>query len=633
VIGDHGLEGTQAARTAGRRFFIAVGCADPGPNSRLRPLAGVPRDLERMQALFVQQLGYEPVLLGARGQPTNLDLSAGELQDGLHAWRLRAAPCPGDSVVFYYTGHGHTHGSVHYLCTRNFHARDPSSGLETRRLAQLLPHDVTRIWVLLDICRAGDGANAICEAVLRDRALYGGSIWVLAACGQAVALDQAFSAAFVRAALPFVRAGGCPSQDALARRVQRALGGKHALQRVQQSCYGSDGFDFLGARHLTTAWSTRASEVLVGYLGLRAPAKAAGEVSVRRPNDLQAESWRWPVPGRARRAAMLLVSLSVALLAMVPLLLSRWSAHAVQESALARGAQAARVVLAAGSAPLASSLHDARAAYAQCVARAECGMPFASSSFAAEVRPVGSVAVASFALARDEVTQHDFVAWLSSTRDEWRVERDGATEATISNRHQRVLARVGFGVPSEQTGIYTDGRALRVDATRSAEPVTQVSWYGADSYCRAQGGRLPSEPEWAYAARGKQGRTFPWGETPIQGCHTAVFGRRSDAECSGLPSRPSALGAESQDVTPEGVRDLAGNVAEWTSSLFAADSAQRTYVGCQEEDLAALRCHVVRGGSYWDSRLFLRGASRTALRAHAYWRGVGFRCAWDAPHP
>ena len=153
-------------------------------------------------------------------------------------------------------------------------------------------------------------------------------------------------------------------------------------------------------------------------------------------------------------------------------------------------------------------------------------------------------------------------------------------------------------------------------------PVPESTWRGAAAFCAWRGARLPSEAEWEAAARGREGRTYPWDEAPpTKG--RAVYGRGQ--------GETGAVGSHGEGSMPKGVFDLAGNEAEWTSSLY------RPYpyvAGDGREDPAAPGERVTRGGDHvfdvTPARLtgyFRDGFSRNPGRGH---RHIGFRCAKDA---
>ena len=152
-------------------------------------------------------------------------------------------------------------------------------------------------------------------------------------------------------------------------------------------------------------------------------------------------------------------------------------------------------------------------------------------------------------------------------------------------------------------------------------PVTEVTWYGAVAYCKWRGTRLPTEAEWEAAARGREGRHYPWGGTPPTP-ERAVFGRARGAH--------EPVGQRPAGATPRGVHDLAGNLAEWTSTLYRP-YPYRPEDGRENPDVNGER--VTRGGDYvFDSSpeqlttYFRGGFSRAVEHGH---RHIGFRCAAD----
>ena len=136
--------------------------------------------------------------------------------------------------------------------------------------------------------------------------------------------------------------------------------------------------------------------------------------------------------------------------------------------------------------------------------------------------------------------------------------------------------------------------------------MVDVSWDAATAYCRwlsettGQRYRLPSEAEWEKAARGTDGRIYPWGNQPPDE-------RRCNFNNNVKDTTP--VGSYPAGVSPYGCYDMAGNVWEWTSSLswdypYRADDGREVQV----EDGNGLS--VYRGGAYWVDRKLVRCAYR-----------------------
>ena len=178
-------------------------------------------------------------------------------------------------------------------------------------------------------------------------------------------------------------------------------------------------------------------------------------------------------------------------------------------------------------------------------------------------------------------------------------------------------------------------------------PVVSVTWYDAVEYCqwltkkfkvwegmpepisstiRDQGWqvRLPTEAEWENAARGTDGRRFPWGDAPAS-TDKANYGD------TGIGST-SAVGCFPGGGSPYGCQDMAGNVWEWTHTLWETDIAKKTFKypynlddGRENESAGSKSMRVLRGGSFYDPVRSLRCAYRFRLSPDLRDRDIGFR--------
>jgi formylglycine-generating enzyme required for sulfatase activity len=163
----------------------------------------------------------------------------------------------------------------------------------------------------------------------------------------------------------------------------------------------------------------------------------------------------------------------------------------------------------------------------------------------------------------------------------------------------------------------------------AAHPATQVSWDGAQAYCQFMGGRLPTEAEWEYAARGPKNLTYPWGDgfapAPLNFCDKRCGLGHADTSFDDGYVQTAPVGGYARGASWCGALDMAGNVWEWVADWYQEDAYTFTTPQDPTGPDSGQR-KSLRGGSWFDIPSFTRGANR-------YWDEptdpdlvFGFRC-------
>lgn len=192
------------------------------------------------------------------------------------------------------------------------------------------------------------------------------------------------------------------------------------------------------------------------------------------------------------------------------------------------------------------------------------------------------------------------------------------------NHEEKIEAGDWLHLPLDDPGLRlsSDGQTFAAKAGYENHPMTLVSWFGARSYCEFYGWRLPTEIEWEKAARGEDGRPFPWGDEIARNqanfyssfdLFEKMAGKLGDTTPVGFYNGRTYNGYQALDAaSPYGLYDMAGNVWQWTGDVYEG-----------------VHYRYLRGGSKADYAYNLRVWTRNSAGPDYVSPNVGFRCARD----
>jgi formylglycine-generating enzyme required for sulfatase activity len=163
------------------------------------------------------------------------------------------------------------------------------------------------------------------------------------------------------------------------------------------------------------------------------------------------------------------------------------------------------------------------------------------------------------------------------------------------------------------------------DPERAQHPVVNVTWMQARAYCHWKGKRLPTEAEWEKAARGTDARRFPWGNESEPLAHRIKSG---DAKVAGNGTEP--VGSRPVTLSPYGIADMVGSVAEWVKDWYSEDFYQVSPVQDPQGPVRG-SFRVLRGGELSELPLSHHVSNRSWDEMTYWGPTLGFRCALDVP--
>jgi formylglycine-generating enzyme required for sulfatase activity len=236
-----------------------------------------------------------------------------------------------------------------------------------------------------------------------------------------------------------------------------------------------------------------------------------------------------------------------------------------------------------------------------------------------------SVYLDSFWIDQTEVTNVQFAAFVGATGYETTADQKGGGYTLTAD-----------GLNYTEGADWQHPRGPESDLSGlDNHPVVLVSWDDAAAFCEWRDTRLPSEAEWEKAARGDDGRTYPWGDDAISGEMVNFCDVNCDLDWKYVNTTDgytdtSPVGNYPAGASPYGALDMAGNVWEWVADWYGEDYYSSAGANDNPVGPPFGRSRVLRGGSWYNDERNIRAADRLASPPDNRGLDFGFRCAGDS---
>ena len=246
--------------------------------------------------------------------------------------------------------------------------------------------------------------------------------------------------------------------------------------------------------------------------------------------------------------------------------------------------------------------------------------------------PQHRVHLDAFLIDRYEVTNTQYREFVVAANywvpQDWRANGYLLTRKILEIANLETLRRLAADTYRLDVDTRTLDREQLLDAIEKHQheyddlPVVNVSWKDAQHYCRWAGKRLPTESEWEKAARGTDGREFPWGND--WDTHRLNAGGTPDRDPGVMP-----VGSFPDGRSPYGVYDMAGNVMEWVDDWYQPYSGNTAPSKDYGEHNKVVRGGGWGGVGHYAISYFYRTSYRFYIGPDSRFNDLGFRCARD----